>query len=248
MYNDNPLFNSNDWIEIYNASNLYQVMSGWKVTDEDSLHYFNFPNNLVLSPHSYFVLCKDSISFTNTYPNVKNFIGSIDFGLSSNDKVNLIDNSGELEAFVDYDNNYPWSVEPDGNGSSLELVSTEMQNYTVLNWTASQALGGTPGYENTVTSIIKSIEQIPNEYNLSQNYPNPFNPSTTISYSIPERTNVNLEIFNILGENIVKLVNRVQNAGVYSVTFDASHLSSGIYIYTLKTTSKIISKKMVLMK
>lgn len=248
MYNDNSQLNSDDWIEFYNLSNSTISLNGWKVHDEDSLHYFNFTKNLLLSPYSYFVLCKDSVAFTNTYPTVKNFIGNFDFGLSGNDQVNLINNSGELEAFVDYDNNYPWAVEPDGNGNSLELISTEMQNYTVLNWAASKTFGGTPGMKNNPTTDVNETIQIPTVYSLSQNYPNPFNPSTIISYSIPERTQVHLDVFNILGENIVELVNTVQSPGLYNVQFNASNIASGIYIYTLRTKSKMISKKMVFMK
>lgn len=80
------------------------------------------------------------------------------------------------------------------------------------------------------------------------NYPNPFNPTTTISFSLPEKNHVSLKIFDILGREIVEIVNEVKDEGTYSVNFDASHLSSGFYIYTLSTGKNKISQKMLLLK
>ncbi len=94
---------------------------------------------------------------------------------------------------------------------------------------------------------------IPNDYKLSQNYPNPFNPSTTIEYSIPTAGTslmkfVQLKIYDILGREVATLVNEEKPAGKYSVNFDASKLSSGIYFYRIKAGSFISVKKMILMK
>jgi len=86
------------------------------------------------------------------------------------------------------------------------------------------------------------------EYQLAQNYPNPFNPSTKISFSIAERSNVRLSVFNILGEQVATLVNEVKDAGSYKVEFNASNLPSGIYIYTLEAGRMKSSKKMMLIK
>ena len=85
-------------------------------------------------------------------------------------------------------------------------------------------------------------------YKLFQNYPNPFNPSTIISYSVPKRSEVSLKLFDILGREVGKLVNEVQNTGTYKVEFNASHLASGVYFYQLKAEDFISVKKMVLLK
>ncbi|MFH0992665.1 MAG: T9SS type A sorting domain-containing protein, partial [bacterium] len=74
---------------------------------------------------------------------------------------------------------------------------------------------------------------IPYVFELQQNYPNPFNPSTTISYSIPQAGNVSLKIFNVLGQVVASLVDTKQDAGRYTITFDASKISSGIYFYQI---------------
>ncbi|MGE5458215.1 MAG: T9SS type A sorting domain-containing protein [Methanococcaceae archaeon] len=86
------------------------------------------------------------------------------------------------------------------------------------------------------------------EFSLKQNYPNPFNPATTISYSIPERSQVELKIFDMLGREVSVLVNKEQNAGEYKVQFDASNLPSGIYIYRLQSGSFSQTKKLILLK
>jgi hypothetical protein len=88
----------------------------------------------------------------------------------------------------------------------------------------------------------------PVDYALQQNYPNPFNPATTISYSLPLKSQVELVIYNTLGESVMRLVNEEKEAGKYSVKFDATNLPSGIYFYKLQAGSFIETKKMVLMK
>lgn len=89
---------------------------------------------------------------------------------------------------------------------------------------------------------------IPEEFNLMQNYPNPFNPSTKINFSLPESSDTRLKVYDILGNEIANLVNENLQAGNYSVNFDGTSLSSGIYIYSLEADNKIITKKMTLLK
>ena len=89
-------------------------------------------------------------------------------------------------------------------------------------------------------------------YTLSQNYPNPFNPSTTITYSIPKRDLVQLKVYDILGKEIETLVNEEKPSGKYSIKFNISsvggELSSGVYIYTLRVSNFVQSRKMILLR
>lgn len=89
---------------------------------------------------------------------------------------------------------------------------------------------------------------VPVEFNLAQNYPNPFNPSTIISFSIPQASNVNLSVFNILGEKVATLISEIKDAGSYEVEFNPTNLTSGIYIYKLEAGSFNSFKKMMLLK
>jgi hypothetical protein len=105
--------------------------------------------------------------------------------------------------------------------------------------------------------ITRSVEIVPsvdddlkllNEFILFQNYPNPFNPSTIIKYQIPESGFVQLRVYNILGKEVVTLVNEVQEQGSYSVPFDASELAAGVYIYSIRVNDFFKSHKMLLLK
>ena len=98
------------------------------------------------------------------------------------------------------------------------------------------------------TSVDDKAFGIPTEYRLSQNYPNPFNPATVIKYSLPKTGEVRLLIFNIKGEEVVRLVNEVQSAGKYEMLWEADIFSSGIYFYRFTVGDFTQTKKMVLLK
>ena len=100
----------------------------------------------------------------------------------------------------------------------------------------------------TYTSIKENKKIVVNNYELYNNYPNPFNPSTIISFSIPKNEPVKLIVYNILGQEIKVLLDREINEGIHKVEFDASNLSSRIYLYTLITEDFISTKKMILIK
>lgn len=98
------------------------------------------------------------------------------------------------------------------------------------------------------TSVEDTKNTIPGQFVLKQNYPNPFNPSTTIEFSLPTRTNVELIVYNILGKKVAELANGNYESGNYSIVFDAKNLPSGVYFYQLKTDNFIQVKKMQLIK
>gem|GEM_PF-2659541 len=104
-------------------------------------------------------------------------------------------------------------------------------------------------------SDIVEVEIVPNKFELSQNYPNPFNPSTKIKYTIPnvtlsgvEGSRVQLKVYDILGNEVATLINEEKPAGVYEVEFNASNLSSGVYLYKLTAGSFTETKKMTVLK
>ncbi len=103
--------------------------------------------------------------------------------------------------------------------------------------------------QSAVTAIENPIpNNIPSEFTLKQNYPNPFNPSTNIEYDLPVRSFVQLDVYNILGVKVATLVNSMTGAGKHVVTFNPDNLSSGLYIYQLKTDKLTLSRKMLFMK
>jgi hypothetical protein len=102
----------------------------------------------------------------------------------------------------------------------------------------------------TVTSLtgVGNNNQIINSYNLSQNYPNPFNPTTTINFSIPKSGLVTIKVFDLLGKEVTTLVNDPKVAGTYSVNFDGTNLSSGVYFYKIEANDFVAVKRMMLIK
>ncbi len=91
-------------------------------------------------------------------------------------------------------------------------------------------------------------DDIPLTFSLEQNYPNPFNPATSIRYTLPEQSDVNLHVYNMAGQRVAVLVQENQPAGTHTATFDATGLASGVYIYRLRAGNMVQSRKMMLLK
>jgi hypothetical protein len=99
-----------------------------------------------------------------------------------------------------------------------------------------------------VTDVIDHSNIQLTEFSLEQNYPNPFNPSTSIQYTIGSRQFVQLKVYDVLGNEVATLVDDYKPAGSYEIDFNASQLSSGLYMYKLKAGEFISTKKMILIK
>ena len=105
-------------------------------------------------------------------------------------------------------------------------------------------LNGSSSYSNLVEVEVTT----PKVFSLEQNYPNPFNPTTLIQYSIPADQRVKLNVYNLLGQKVMTLVDGIQKSGQHEVNFNASGLASGIYFYKLEAGTQSSIKKMILMK
>ena len=122
--------------------------------------------------------------------------------------------------------------------------STENRNYVFI---GTRGTGVWEYKYSTITSIGENTNLL-KKFILFQNYPNPFNPETTIKYELPKEANVQLTIYNILGQKAVELVNSFQKAGRYEVNWNAKDFASGVYIYQIKAGELIKSKKLILLK
>jgi hypothetical protein len=120
------------------------------------------------------------------------------------------------------------------NGRALALTAVTMDANTVV----------VPG----IVNAIGNTSTVSRNFALEQNYPNPFNPSTTIQYSLENAAQVSLKVYNLLGQDVATLVNDRQEAGSYTVPFNALNLSSGVYFYRLEAGSFVSMKRLVFMK
>jgi len=102
-------------------------------------------------------------------------------------------------------------------------------------------------FEYSKTAEV-TVNNLPSTFEMDQNYPNPFNPSTTIKFSVPKESFVNIAVYNMLGQKVATVVNGTMKEGSYEQTFNASNLSSGNYVYVMTAGDSKIVKKMVLVK
>jgi hypothetical protein len=101
----------------------------------------------------------------------------------------------------------------------------------------------------SVTEVANgSNGNLPVAYELKQNFPNPFNPSTEISFTLAKQEDVNLVVYNIIGQRVALLASGQMNAGSYLVKFNASNLAAGVYLYRLEAGNFVSTKKMILLK
>ncbi len=99
-----------------------------------------------------------------------------------------------------------------------------------------------------ISDVVEVNLGTPEQFELDQNFPNPFNPTTSIRFNLPMDSNVKLNVFNVLGEEVVELLNENITAGYHSVNFDGSTLNSGIYFYKLEANNFTQIRKMMLVK
>ncbi len=137
------------------------------------------------------------------------------------------------------------------NLNNIQPDSVTLQFQIISNSVTDPGIGSFALIDNLTfnqTSDVTLIDQLPQEYSLEQNYPNPFNPATTIQYSIPQRSNVILKVYDVLGNEVATLVNEEKDNGVYSVSFNAAKFSLGVYFYQLQSGRFSLTKKMSLVK
>ena len=168
----------------------------------------------------------------------------------------------DLRVAYSIDNRATWKAMPQTTAHTTTLTALPTTIVpTVL--TAGDTLrdGGPPMYvalarlSGTTTNTLEGSgtavareEGVPASFELAQSYPNPFNPSTTIAFSIPQAAPVSLKVFDALGKEVAVLVDGYTEAGNYSVPFDASNRSSGIYFYRLQSGHFTKTMKTMLMK
>jgi hypothetical protein len=248
MYNAPAGMDSKDWIELYNSQSVDQDISGWIIKDEVDANAFVIPSGSIPAK-GYRLLCGDTVAFKQIYPNVNLFSGNIPFGLGGKDQVRLFTSQGLLVDSVAYDNNSPWPTEADGNGYTLVLLDPAKDHTLPTNWSRSGQFGGSPGKQNLTTGVeVPSGRTFPTEFVLGQNYPNPFNSSTTIRFSLPRESHVELEVFDLLGRLVGTIFSGQLPQGQYNMKWKPENVSSGMFLYRIRAGNFVSVKKLLLLK
>jgi hypothetical protein len=249
-YNSADDFDAEDWIEFYNNSDNTIDLSEWVFKDSEDDHQFVFPANTLLLPDSFIVLVKDNSKFTSCFPDVNNYTGDFDFGLSGGGElIRLYNNEGILIDSVIYDDKTPWPEQADGQGATLELINPDSDNTLPQNWQASPG-HGSPGKVNDAYNSLPSEEpaDIPHKFILHRNYPNPFNPSTRIDFELPQKGKVSLKIYDINGKIVAILMNKYLNYGKHSIIWRPDNkIASGVYFYQIKAAKHITQTRRMLL-
>jgi hypothetical protein len=197
----------------------------------------------------------------NTYPLISQFGNGASFStladFRANSGTNWEDHGLEVDPQMDVNKivhgNY------DGGEATWKRyfprstsVTTQGASYEGLTWPGTQGVRYRGAMADSLaTAIGEHFPQrgnTPSEFELGQNYPNPFNPTTSIRYSIPTAGSYSMQVFNVLGQEVARLLNGDVSPGKYAVKFDAGNLSSGLYVYTLVGTNARAVKKMMLLK
>jgi hypothetical protein len=196
---------------------------------------YSFPNNATLAPGAFVVLASNQSAFFARYG--FQAFGEYEGQLDNNGETLALNSAvGDTIIKIRYTDQYPWPNSSDGDGYSI--VPREQNPYKdqneAANWMASREIHGNPGRDNISVSVQEPRHQAaPAEYQLLQNYPNPFNAVTTIQFDIPKKAFITIKVYNILGEEVDKLVSRHFEPGNHFLKWDASGFASGIYFYRL---------------
>ncbi len=211
--------------------NLFQNDS-WLLSTRDSSKittaYVTFVREIRLHHPNAFIVCS---------------LGSMDATKAGSPWQGYIEGAVQYMRNIDNDTNIGTYFFPFDPGWTKH---PRVRHHLVMGQNLAAYISGKMGWTTEVEDDF--YVQSPNDFDLSQNYPNPFNPTTKINYQLARNSFVSLKIFDLLGNEIITLVNGEQNAGTYQTVFDGSRLSSGIYFYRIQAGDFVATKKLILMK
>ena len=237
-----------EWFEIYNLSQDIVDLNGWHIKDSDiDDHTITTESStLLIQPGQYLVFCRNSDYELNG--GVESDYDYDGFSLSNNeDEAILTDAQGAIVDEVNYTSSFPF-----GSGYSMEIHDIESNNDLESSWySATETYGigdnGTPGtFWNNLS--ISDEDIFPESFQIFNPYPNPFNPNTNIWLTIYQKSDVDISIFNIVGEKTSNIYKGSLGLGSHKFNWNASTFPSGIYFVYYNIQGKVFSKKLILIK
>jgi hypothetical protein len=259
---DDLLLTSDSRVYSENLGNKHVVMfqDAFRVTGE--------------GPYSFEVIIYDNGNMIFQYLNLDSLVADYTVGIqnhTANDGLTIAHNENYLkDSLAILISKHSWlTVEPTSgqiaaNGSMDLTLSIQTDNFPLGDFYAAIQIESNDPDEPVVLFPVHlfvgltglenlSTKQVPTRLDLVQNYPNPFNPSTTIKYNLPRDMQIELSIFNLLGQKVRTLISEYHPAGYHSVVWDGKNdqgvtVGTGIYLYQLKTEKQTLVRKMIMMK
>lgn len=233
-YKSSPEIDADDWVEIYNYGNQAIDLSGWMLHDDIIENGYAFPEGTLLMPGEYLVICENMSKFSGIYLHVKNAIGGLSFGLSSDgDVIFLLNKSGDVIDRVLYETRFPWPSEPFGSGATLELKNPSLDTSESSSWGYSK-LGGTPGARNSVytSSPLPAVEQVD-----AQCIPTYFSDFTTLRFQGEAGTPFSVSVFDIAGKVLSSHTGTFKNNSAHYIDLftEPGIYKSGLYFVKVQT-------------
>ena len=235
-YHSDAAMDAGDWIELWNITSDAIDISGWKFVDDKDTLLFQFADGTMLESNERFVVANDLTKFASRHAAITNYTGPFLFGLDGGgEELRLIDDKGALQFTMIYDDEAPWTTEPDGDGETLELLSATGKMNNAENWFAGCPEGSpTMVYDPACDENI-SVENI-NTLDFTI-YPNPSSGSVFIQLN-QNGKNISIQF----SDNSGKILQQIENVTEPLIEIKRNQLASGIYWI------KIISDDMVEMK
>jgi hypothetical protein len=242
-YVSGDLYPASDWLELYNYGQNAMNLTGWYLTDSNPAHKWVFPGSLTLQSGERIVLASNLTKFKAVYPNVKNVIGSFDFGLGTpTDQVHIYNSNNQLMAGMEYSSTAPWPTGPFDKGMTLELKDPNLDLNNPSNWLEG-CVGGSPGvaYAACPTATTPPFEKIK-----ASLFPNPATDNITVV--LPASTTgklVTIRLLDMMGKQ-VKIITK-QYVGQSNIEIPVSNLYHGVYMVRIsdnnnEQTLKFIKK------
>ena len=227
-----------EFVELVNREEADVDISGFRLTGGVE---FTFPPGSIAGPGECILLAKNP----RTYNHIQVQVYEISGGRLDNagEKLILLNSQGELIDEVYYDDHYPWPETPDGDGSSLELSDLSLDNGLPRSWTASKAVGGTPGWYPGSEVSVEEISTLPSTSFTV--WPNPFSSGITVGYNLANQGLVRIDILNPMGQIVNCLINEVQEQGIHAVRWEPGNTFPGIYFIRIREGMVVQIKKVI---
>ena len=240
-YKSSDDFDPGDWIEIYNPNEFLINLSNWVLKDDNDSNTFVFPEGITIEAEGFIVVVRKFDDFEESFPEIENFIGEFDFGLSSSgDAVRLYNSELILQDEVYYESEAPWPDLSNGLGYTLELIDPSYDNSLAESW-SNINFSGSPNMPNSQTASLENFEAFE-----SQIYPNPFFETLYTIVTLNNIEFVDISLHDLRARKIKSIFNGKLNPGTFNFSQNFQNISSGVYILKISTSSGYSKSKKVI--